>query len=168
MHRIVRVIFLCVILAFVCSTKSESQSFSFCANGGFGYRLMVAPAGSYDSYSTYFDKKKSGSNLTFDFLWIQDVYALGIGYNRFFNSVSGKNVQLALFNKVDVREKIRVDYYNIQFHRIKQVSKTRFSMDFEVGLGLVKYYNDSTAYSEVIKIEGKTLAFTVLYLLITK
>jgi hypothetical protein len=156
MYRTFRVIFLCIFPVFVCITKSGSQSFSLCLNGGYSYRIMVAPAGSYNSYSTYLDRKKSGTNLTVDFLWINDMYALGIGYNRFFNSASGKNVQLAQFDRVDVHEKIRVDYYNIQIHRIKEVSKTRFSMDFEFGLGLVKYYNDSTAYTETIAIDGKT------------
>jgi hypothetical protein len=156
MIKTARLILLCIFTVFVCVTKLNSQSFAFSASGGYSYRFMLAPARSDNSYSTYFDRKREGNNLNFDLIWIQDVYGLGIGFNRYFNSSSGKNVQLAQFNKVNVHENIRVDYFNLQFHRFKNFSLTRFSLDFEVGMGLVKYYNDSTVYSEKIEIEGKT------------
>jgi hypothetical protein len=109
-----------------------------------------------ESYNSYFNRKKPGINYNIETVWYGGNQGVGLRFNSFLNSVSGKNIYIDQFEKVDKSEKIRINYYSIQYHNRKQISNSGFWAEFCVGIGYVTYYSEGNELAEQITITGNT------------
>lgn len=133
-----------------------SQDFCIIANAGYSYRLMALGDTMSSSLESYSKKKKPGINYNIEVVWFNDNQGIGVRFNSFMNSVSGKNIQLSPVETVDKSEKIRINYWSLQYHNRTQIKETRLWIELSGGIGLVRYYNDGYELLEKISIIGKT------------
>jgi hypothetical protein len=145
-----------ILIFFTFWGSGYSQKLSLLTEGGFSYRLMMAPDSITDSYYSYFQKKKTGSNLGIELVWFTDDQGFGIKYASFLNSVSESKIEFQKFNRINKSEKIQIDYYSMQYHARKQLKKSRLFIEFSGGLGLVRYYNEATEQQAEFSIAGKS------------
>jgi hypothetical protein len=156
MHNILKFIITPIALLIIPVNNLLSQNFSVLVNGGYSYRLMALKDTVSESYNSYFNRKKPGINYNIEAVWYSENQGVGLRFNSFLNTVSGKNIFIAQFEKVDKAEKIRIDYYSIQYHYRKHIKKSRFWAEFSAGIGYVTYHSEGDELAEQITITGNT------------
>jgi hypothetical protein len=156
MPNILKSIITLLVLLIIPVNNLLSQNFSVLVNGGYSYRLMTLKDTVSESYNSYFNRKKPGINYNIETVWYGGNQGVGLRFNSFLNSVSGKNIYIDQFEKVDKSERIRINYYSIQYHNRKQISKSGFWVEFCAGIGYVTYHSEGNELAEQITITGNT------------
>lgn len=134
-----------------------SKDFCVLINDGISYRLMTLKDTISSSYSSYFNRKRPGFNYNLEAVWYSENQGIGLKFNSFLNLVSGKDIYLSPVEKVDKSEKIRIDYYSLQYHIRSQIKKSHFWKELSIGAGYVSYHNEGNELAEEITIIGHTI-----------
>jgi hypothetical protein len=148
--------YLILIILIAYSGIAYTQKLSLITEGGYSYRLMLPPDSITNSYKSYLEGKKPGSNYALELVWFNDNNGIGIKYTTFLSSISRNNVEILRGFRINKSENIQVNYYSFQFHSRKRLMESRFYGELAGGLGVIYYYNKANELTEKLDIEGKT------------
>ena len=155
--KLIKVFLVIIALNLLSIRNSFSQNFCIFLNSGFSYRLMTMKDTVSESFQSYFNRKRPGINYNIEAVWYSENQGVGLRFNSFLNSVSGKNIYLSPVENVDKNEDIRITYYSLQYHFRKQIRKSRFRLELCGGIGYVTYHSDGKELAEEILITGNTV-----------
>jgi hypothetical protein len=144
------------ILCIIPYNAFANDDFCITANYGPGYRLMTLKDSSTESFESYFKKKKPGTTLDFQAIWYSDNHGIGVGFKSFFNSVSGENIEIPTRERVNMSDRIRINFFSLQYHNRFYYNDSRLWGDLGFGLGLVRYRDEGKFFETNVLTTGKT------------
>ena len=152
-----------IFLLFVLSLPVFSQKVSVIADGGYSHRLFLIPDSTNKSYSEYLKGKRPGKNFGIEAIYYNEGHGFGFKFSTFLNSVSGKNIDTTLFNKVNINENIRINYFSLQYHWQNQISNLPLFYEVCAGLGLIRYKSEGKEDEEKSVILGKSYGMNAAF-----
>lgn len=149
----------------VISISSFSQNISFIVDGGYSKRLFLIDDSASDSYAAYLKAKKLGNNFGAEIIYFNEGHGIGFKFSTFLNSVTGKSLEIGDYSHVSMNEKIRINYFSLQYHWRNQIKQLPFYYEMVLGLGLVRYKSTGKEYDEKMEILSKTYGMNASVLL---